>query len=300
MQRMKWFWNAFKNFAILFSFIMNIVLVLVLLIVIMQIFQIKNGILEPLIDGLHASFVGLDEATIDRIIPVRAEIPVVFDLPLNQDTVVVLNQGVPVQANARFVLPGEGGSISGTVSIVLPPGLELPVHLSLDVPVETSVAADLNVRAVIPLEETQLHDAFVHLRNILDPFVRALDNLPGDWGAVMPWVTEILSGQGRDLLAPTAGSEYPWPGFSTTAGDGYVWPADSPPQPGSPTGIEPQGMAGFSVPENAPSGVYQEQREGGQAAPVEGQPPAVEVAPTIETGPPPAGDLGIITATPAP
>lgn len=324
MQRWKWFWNGFKNFAILFSFVMNLVLIIVLAIVVMQIFQIKNGIAEPLIDGLHASFVGLDEATIDRVIPVRAEIPVEFTLPLNQDTVVVLTQGVPVQANARFVLPGEGGSISGTVSIVLPPGLQLPVSLALDVPVSTSVNADLDVRAVIPLEETQLHDAFIHLRNILEPFVRALDNLPGDWGEIPAWVGQVTSGN-VDLLRPSPGSENPWPGFSTTAGDDYVWPADSPPQPGSPTGIQHEGMGGFSVPEGAPDSFYHEQRatppgdlgiigqqptdasvpEEGEGAvpPTEASPPetAPEAIPAaVETGAPPSGDLGIITVTPAP
>ena len=50
--------------------------IVVLLVLVVLIFQIKNGIAEPLIDGLHSSFVGLDKATIDRMITVRDQIPV--------------------------------------------------------------------------------------------------------------------------------------------------------------------------------------------------------------------------------
>ncbi len=63
MHKFRVWWNSFKTVALLISFIVNMVLIVVLLIVLMQIFQIKNGILEPLIDGLHSNFVGMDEAT---------------------------------------------------------------------------------------------------------------------------------------------------------------------------------------------------------------------------------------------
>ena len=60
----------------IFSFIVNIILVCVLLVLGLLIFQIKNNIADPLVGGLHGSFVGLDEATIDWTIPVRDTIPV--------------------------------------------------------------------------------------------------------------------------------------------------------------------------------------------------------------------------------
>src|SRR5512138_1056934 len=113
MQQFRVWWNSFKTVAILFSFIMNLILLVVLLIVVMQIFKIKNGIAEPLVDGLHKNFVGLDEAVIIRTIQVDDSIPVVFDLPLNQSTNVVLTSDVPLAANATFTLPGGGGNING-------------------------------------------------------------------------------------------------------------------------------------------------------------------------------------------
>ena len=58
-------------------------------------FEIKNQVAQPLVNGLHSSFVGLDQATIDWTIPVRDTIQVQLDIPLETDTVVVLTEPVP-------------------------------------------------------------------------------------------------------------------------------------------------------------------------------------------------------------
>jgi hypothetical protein len=213
MQKFRVWWNSFKTVALLISFIVNMVLILVLLIVMMQIFQIKNGILEPLIDGLHSNFVGMDEATIYRTIEVEDEIPVVFDLPLHQNTNVVLTQDVPIAASATFTLPGGGGVINGRVDIVLPSGLVLPVQLDMTVPVNTSIPINLPVDVAIPLKETQLHTPFANLRNLLEPYVRILDNLPSNWGDVPDFVVNAVQGEGVNLVSPTDASEHPWPGL---------------------------------------------------------------------------------------
>lgn len=279
MQRIKWMWNAFKNVAILFSFVVNLILVITLLLVVGLLYPIKNGIAEPLIDGLHASFVGLDRAVIDRIIPVREEIPVQFTLPLEQNTTVVLTSPVPLQASAQFVLPGGGGTINGNVSIVLPSGLQLPVALDLDVPVDTMLPVSLDVRAVIPLSETQLHDPFVRLRDLLEPFVRALDNLPGNPEEGQAFLNRILAGDWPYLLTPTEDSMNPWTeaDYSMPAGQGYTWPADMPPQPGEAGQMITDGPSRSEQPA------------------VTATPASEEAQPTpIETGPPPEGDLGIL------
>ena len=84
MRALRKFGRFFKNFMIIFSFIVNVVLIVVVLGLVLFIFDIKNNVVTPLITGLHSSFVGLDEATIDWTIPVRDTVPVRFDLPLNQ------------------------------------------------------------------------------------------------------------------------------------------------------------------------------------------------------------------------
>lgn len=215
MQQFRVWWNSFKTVAIWISFITNIVMLIVLILLMMQLFQIKNGILEPLVDGLHRNFVGLDEAVIIRTIEVNDDIPVIFDLPVNQRTDVVLTQDVPLAANATFTLPGGGGLINGRVDIVLPQNLVLPVELSMNVPVNTQIPVDLPVDVEIPLNETQLHDPFVNLRELLEPYVRILDNLPDRWSQVPDFTTDALRGDGVNLVAPTADSADPWPGFTT-------------------------------------------------------------------------------------
>ncbi len=215
MQQFRVWWNSFKTVAIWISFITNMTLLIVLILLLMQLFQIKNGIVEPLVDGLHRNFVGLDEAVIIRTIDVQDDIPVIFNLPVSQQTNVVLTQDVPLAANATFTLPGGGGLINGRVDIVLPKDLVLPVQLDMTVPVNTQIPVDLAVEVEIPLNETQLHDPFVNLRALFEPYVRLLDNLPGAWNQVPDFLIDLWQGEGVDLFAPTADSVDPWPGFTT-------------------------------------------------------------------------------------
>ncbi len=88
----------------------------------------------------------------------------------------------PIAASATFTLPGGGGVINGRVDIVLPKDLVLPVQLNMIVPVNTNIPINLPVDVAIPLKETELHTPFVNLRDLLEPYVRILDNLPGKWG----------------------------------------------------------------------------------------------------------------------
>lgn len=234
--------KVFWRFMIVFSFIVNIVLLVVVIGLAALLFDIKNNVVTPLVAGLHSSFVGLDQATIDWTIPVRDSIPISFDLPLEQSTIVTLTDDVPLTVFASISAPPLQLS-SATVFLTLPAGTQLPVALDLDVPVSTDVDVDLDVRAVIPLNQTQLHDPFENLRLIFEPITRALYNLPNDYGSASQLVGDILSGQQVNLLAENAYSQNPWPGFSRTAGVGYelsdeIIPAENLPRT---TGIVPQG-----------------------------------------------------------
>jgi hypothetical protein len=212
----------FKNFMIIFSFVVNVVLVLVILVLAITIFDLKNNVVTPLVAGLHSSFVGLDEATIDWTIPVRDDIQVKFDLPLNQETVVTLTEPVPLSVAATITLPGVGVLNNAQVFLQLPAGLQLPVQLDLTVPVDQQVPVSLDVRAVIPLGQTQLHDPVNNLRLVFEPIARALYNLPDNLGEAGQMVGDVLSGRGVNLLAESDYSRDPWVGFSRTAGFSYT------------------------------------------------------------------------------
>jgi hypothetical protein len=232
-----------KNFFIVFSFIVNIILVAVILVLAATLFDIKNNIVTPLITGLHSSFVGLDEATIDWTIPVRDSIPVVLDIPLQTNTVVTLTDNVPLFVQAAITLPGGGGNLSATVNLTLPQGLELPVALDLNVPVNQELPVALDVRAVIPVSETQLHDPIDNLRLTFEPIVRALYNLPNNYADAVSMASAWLSAQGVNLLAENAYSVDPWPGFNETAGLNYPFGNEPLPIANQPlvTGIVPVG-----------------------------------------------------------
>ncbi|MCB9437889.1 MAG: hypothetical protein H6673_13010 [Anaerolineales bacterium] len=205
------FGRAFYNFAVFFSFIMNFVLVIVLIVVVQQIFMIKNGIAEPLIDGLHGSFVGLNDAVIVTQIPVNDSIPIDFDLTVEDNTVVTLTDDVVINnVPAVFFISGGGGTITGAVNITLPEGAQLPVSLKLIVPVEQTIPIAINVPVNIPLEDTELSPAFQELRLLFEPFVLALDNLPSNWNDVPSFFFDSLNGK-VNLLRETDASRNPWP-----------------------------------------------------------------------------------------
>lgn len=205
---------------VIFSFIVNIVLVIVVIGLLLFLFDIKNNIAQPLVTGLHSSFVGLDQATIDWTIPVRADIPVNLDIPLKTNTVVTLTEDVPLTVVAQIYASGLTVT-NATVYLTLPTGTNLPV--ALDIPVEVrdqTLPVSLDVRAVIPLEQTQLHDVADNLRLLFEPLAVGLTNLPSDFGQVGPFLGDMFAGR-LNLLQDNAYTAQPWPGFSTTAGMNY-------------------------------------------------------------------------------
>ncbi|MEO1438814.1 MAG: hypothetical protein AAFV33_00330 [Chloroflexota bacterium] len=209
------------GFMVIFSFIVNLVLIVVVAILGVLIFNIKNDVADPLLKGLHSSFVGLDEATIDWTIPVRDSVDATFDLPLAQDTVVVLTAPVPLTVSAD--ISGPVSINNATVALTLPEGTRLPVALDLIVPVDEEIPVNLDVRAVIPLAETQLHDPFENLKLTFEPIILALDNLPNNFGEAYADASATVAGVPPNLF-DEGGSPYiqdPWLGFSRTAGLGY-------------------------------------------------------------------------------
>jgi hypothetical protein len=154
------------------SLTINVVVLLVLL-AILALLQQQNlnaiSLLPNLLEGLHSNFVKMDEAHITKTIPVSAQIPVKFDLQLNQQTNVVLSQDVLI-TNALVTVNTGGLNITrAAANIVLPQGTTLPVYLNLTVPVDTSIPVNLNVAVDIPLKDTQLHEPFVGLQNVVKP-----------------------------------------------------------------------------------------------------------------------------------
>ncbi len=191
-------WQAFKNFAILFSFVVNIITVIVLLIAAPLIIPIVNDIAEPIVGGLNDSFVDMGEAHIVQTIEGNESIPVVCTLPLSTTTNVRLTAPVPIRAQTTFNLPDGGGTINGIVSLTLAEGLELPVALNLIVPVSQTVPVNLAVAVDIPLAETELGVPFRDLQGIFSPLNGLLQGLPSSNKEFYDRIQESVSAPADD------------------------------------------------------------------------------------------------------
>jgi len=163
----------FWTIASLFSMAVNIVLVVVLLALLPNLkkLNVDNllGLGNDLLGGLYSNFEKMDRAHITSTIPVQTTIPVKFDLLLNQQTNVILSQDVTIR-NARVTVNTGGLNITNALTtIVLPQGTTLPIVLNLTVPVDTTVPVILNVNVDIPLQQTQLHEPFSGLQEVIKP-----------------------------------------------------------------------------------------------------------------------------------
>ena len=168
------FGPAFWTIASVLSLSVNLILIIILFVTWVNVPSLNvNSVMNMgtgLLGDLYTNFEKMDRAHITRTIPVQTTIPVKFDLLLNQQTNVVLSQDVTID-NAFVTVKTGGLNITRALTtIVLPQGTNLPIVLNLTIPVDTTVPVSLNVEVDIPLNETQLHDPFVGLRKIVEPF----------------------------------------------------------------------------------------------------------------------------------
>jgi hypothetical protein len=179
---------AFWTITGLVSLVVNLILITLLIGLGNELFTIKSIVNEQLLGGLHSNFVKMDEAhivtTIEVVdaIQVVDAIPVVFDLLLSQDTEVRLTQNTVIP-NATIFLNGQ----AIPMRIILPEGTALNINLDMIVPVNQmvpivlDVPIHLTVPVDIPLNQTDLHEPFVGLQEVVGPYYRLLSDLPDSW-----------------------------------------------------------------------------------------------------------------------
>ena len=202
-------WQAFKNFAIIFSFIVNIILILVLGVVAILLFPFLSNMVTPLVGGLDQSFAEMNDASIVQVIEVDDTMPISFDQPLNQNIDVVLTAPVNLNVPATFTLPAGGGVINGNVDITLPQGQVLPVNIAMAVPVSQTIPVVLNVPVDIPLNDTDLATPFARLVELFGPLTNFLEGLPADNDELMTRINSSIAGDdsSEDEPITTANTE---------------------------------------------------------------------------------------------
>jgi hypothetical protein len=181
-------WSAARRIAIILPLVINLVLLIVLGVLVQQVFTIKDFVNQELIGGLYYNFVMMDRAHItttvrvEDTIQVVDTIPVVFDLELEQDTKVVLTQDTPIK-NATIYLNNQPVPLDLNLRAGTPLNinLDLTVPVSQTVPVKLSVPVSLEVPVDIALADTQLHDPFIGLQNVLGPYYWRLREANDSW-----------------------------------------------------------------------------------------------------------------------
>ncbi len=168
---------AFWTISSIVSMIVNIILIVLLVSLGQQLFALKDLVKNQVLGGLYQNFVMMDQAHIRTKIPVSAQVPAKFDLPLSTNTTVTLTEDTHI-TNATIYELNAGGALyipRAGLNIILPAGSKLPVALNLTVPVDQKIPVDLIVDVDIPLNETELHKPFVGLRKVVEPYYGLLD-----------------------------------------------------------------------------------------------------------------------------
>jgi hypothetical protein len=168
------FLPAFWTIASVMSFTVNIVLLIIVAILLQNMSTVGvtvTGISDQLLGGLYENFVKMDQAHIKTTIPVSKEIPVQFNLSVSGPTSVTLTDDVTITGALVTVNTGGLNINNARANIVLPQGTVLPVYINgLAVPVDQKVLAELNVDVDIPLSQTELHEPFSGLQDVVRPY----------------------------------------------------------------------------------------------------------------------------------
>lgn len=192
------FLPAFWTITAIFSLLVNILLITTLISFGRHFFEVKALLTDGLVNGLSNNLALMDKAHIVTTVPVETTVhlqdnlPVVFDVPLKQNSQVVLTQDTVVDATTyinQALVPLE---------VTLPAGTPLQLNLDMTIPVSQSVPVDLNVPVslLVPLDlaidQTDLHQSIIGLQSTLEPYkvLGSEFNSPKDF----PFCTQWWSG----------------------------------------------------------------------------------------------------------
>lgn len=186
----RWLWQgqigpAFWTITGILSLVVNVILIIALIILGQQLFDLKKIMSEQLISGLYNNFVKMDQAHIQTTIKINTTIPVKFDLPVKTNTTVTLTQDTTIKGTRVSLSTGGLTILSAPTNITLPAGTILPIALDISVPVSTTVPVILTVPVDIPLDQTQLHEPFTGLQEVLQPYRSLLSGLPNSWNDLL-------------------------------------------------------------------------------------------------------------------
>ena len=158
--------------ASVLSLAINVVLCLLLLGLLTMrgpIQKTVTGQSTGLLGGLYDNFVKMDQATIRTNIPVDASIPLNITVPVQTRTTIFLSEATTIRSPRVLIRTG-GLTLDAPAMVTLPANQPLVVDLNFMLPVQTTVPVHLDVPVNIPLNQTELHQPFEGLQNVVKPW----------------------------------------------------------------------------------------------------------------------------------
>jgi len=169
------FLPAFWTIASVVSMLVNIGVVIVLIFVVQLLGGTRAALAfaqsqaNGLLGGLHQNFVKMDAASIKAQIPVSANIPLNITVPVKATTEITLAQAAVIR-NAQVVINTGSLDINASATVTLPANTPLTVNLDFPLQVTDNIPVSLPVDVNIPLNQTELHDPFVGLQKVVEPY----------------------------------------------------------------------------------------------------------------------------------
>jgi len=174
------YYPTFWTLTAIISLAINLFLIFVVIVLFSEIFTIKHtletGLLNPLVENINQ----MDAARIQTTVSLNTNVPAKFDLQLDTDTTVRLTQDTAVD-NANVDINNGAFTLNAPADIILPSGTNLPIHLTLSIPVDQKIPIVVDAPVDIPLNQTGLHTPLVNLRDAISPFRELLSKIPGSW-----------------------------------------------------------------------------------------------------------------------
>lgn len=127
-----------------------------------------------LLGRLFTNFEKMDRASITSSIPVDAQIPLSLNVPVRKTTSITLAADAVIP-NARVQIRTAALNIDAPAQVTLPAGTTLQVGLDFNLEVQDAVPVHLDVPVNIPLAQTQLHEPFTGLQDVVRPFYCLLE-----------------------------------------------------------------------------------------------------------------------------
>lgn len=166
------FGPAFWTVASILSLTVNVVLLAVALVAL----RLLGGLsftpqdqMAGVLGGLYHNFVKMDQATISANIPVDAMIPLNIVVPVQATTRITIAEAAVIP-NAHVRINTGSLNIDANAEVTLPAGTPLMVTLDFPLNVQNNIPVHLDVPVNIPLSQTQLHEPFVGLQKVVEPY----------------------------------------------------------------------------------------------------------------------------------